>query len=126
MEVIIMWIVFILFCALISFIDGLNLGRHQCEKCKEVKKGVKKRDAYIKYLNGNMHRFSKGYYCNDCTKGHNFMIYEETWDETDEPWYESEKPDYDPNDIWDMYEKTWDESEEEFDDYENDIDEDDY
>ena len=68
MEFLIIVIAYIIFVLICPFIENLNLGRHECIRCKQVKRGVKKRNAYLHYLSGYTHKVKGAYMCNECFK----------------------------------------------------------
>lgn len=78
--VIVFFVIIPLFC---YFIEWLNLGDNECSRCHKVKRGVTKRDVYIKRLGGASYKSSvRQYLCDDCAKGHNFTVVHEV-DDTD-------------------------------------------
>jgi len=83
MEILIIFL-FLLVALIGAVIDSLNLGKHPCQICKQVKRGVRKRDVFLQPLNGPIRKLGfRNYYCDECANGKSYFIVRETYDDND-------------------------------------------
>lgn len=102
-------IIIILLFIVSTIIDYVNkkVILRRCSRCHEVKKGVYKRNFYVEYLTGRIHKHGNIYLCNECANNKSLIIVQDTYAGPGqrEFSYEDEKryADYDDDDDDDFY-----------------------